>query len=127
MTDDEFFDRFGHADNFINVEDARKGIAVLRCMLDEGSGRAGFLLAMYTEGMIANRDDVREFLTTLHNLDECVELYRRSFPLLHWEAENGSTLAMNFLSISYQCGIPPAPRDLEMMRYWDTRCHPAYP
>lgn len=40
MTDEELFDHFGHPDNFTDVEHARRGIAELRRMLDEGRGVA---------------------------------------------------------------------------------------
>ena len=122
MTDQELFERFGHADNFADVEDARRGLDILRRLLDAGSGVAGYLLAtLASEGIVAKDDRVRLFLENFHTMDECLELYRRSFPLLLVEADKGSVPAMNFVSIYYQCGIPPAPRDPAMMRYWDER------
>lgn len=121
MDDTELFLRYSLPDNFRDVNDARAALAYLRELLDDGRGVAGFLLAsIIGPGILAKDDGVRELLGS-HSESECMALYERSFPLLVQEAERGSLQAMNFLSLYYQRGIPPAPVSIEDFRKWDDR------
>ncbi|MGE0407560.1 MAG: hypothetical protein AB7O65_14795 [Candidatus Korobacteraceae bacterium] len=102
------------------VEETTIAVTKLRELLAEGSGLAGYCLAtLVCPGLVLGSEEVRSYL--LQFSDECEALYRQAFPLLLADADRGSILAMNFLSIYYQTGLPPVQRDTEAMQYWDER------